>query len=127
MKIVHCNRKFKPYDVWFLFDNAINKNRRLLLGKCPNCQKDVVALIEERKSDSKIFNQIETGENARHIIDNVIIKQDVVYSAKDLKIKKGNPTGLCYGDNKEIHNNKGEVIKIRVNRCDFFGQKEELA
>ena len=40
--------------------------------------------------------------------------------------QKGRPFGLCYGDNKEIHNNKGEVIKIRQSRCDWFGQKEVL-
>lgn len=127
MKITHCNLTFNPYDVWFLYDNASDKNRRLLLGKCPNCNKDVVALVEERKRDSVVFRQVETGAKATKLIDDAILKQDVVYSANELKAKKGNPFGLCYGDNKEIHNNKGEVVKIRVNRCDFFGQKEELA
>ena len=128
MKINHCNNDFNSYDVWFLYDNATDKNRRLLLGKCPVCKKDVVCLVEERKSDGRIFVQKETGEKAIKLIDNAIIKNDVVYSESSLKIKQGNgaPFGLCYGDNKEIHNNKGEVIGVRVNRCDFFGQKETI-
>jgi len=128
VKINHCNNDFNSYDVWFLYDNATDKNRRLLLGKCPVCKKDVVCLVEERKSDGRIFVQKETGEKAIKLIDNAIIKNDVVYSESSLKIKQGNgaPFGLCYGDNKEIHNNKGEVIGVRVNRCDFFGQKETI-
>ena len=60
------------------------------------------------------------------LIDNAIEKQDVVYSESSLKIKQGNgaPFGLCYGENKEIKNNKGEVVRIRVKRCDWYGQDE---
>lgn len=128
MKINHCNNDFNSYDVWFLYDNANFKNRRLLLGTCPVCKKDVCCLIEERKSDGKIFIQKESGMKAVDLIDNAIEKQDVVYSESSLKIKQGNgaPFGLCYGENKEIHNNKGEVIGIKVNRCDWYGQKEIL-
>lgn len=39
------------------------------------------------------------------------------------KFKKA-PYGLCYGDNKEIHNSKGEIIEIRQSRCDFYGNKQ---
>ena len=62
------------------------------------------------------------------MIDDAILKADVVYSESELKIKqgKGAPFGLCYGDNKEIKNNKGEVVKIRVKRCDWYGQDEIL-
>ena len=128
MKINHCNNDFNSYDVWFLFDNATDKNRRLLLGKCPVCKKDVCCLVEERKADGKIFVQKETGEKAIKLIDDAILKRDVVYSESSLKIKQGNgaPFGLCYGDNKEIHNHKGEVIGVRVNRCDWYGQKETI-
>lgn len=126
MKILHCNLNFKPYDTWFLYDTATDKNRRLLLGKCPNCKKDVVALIEERKSDGKIYNQIETGAIATKLIDNAILKKDIVISASEIAIKKGKPFGLCYGENKEIHNTKGQVVAIRQRRCDWFGQKEIL-
>lgn len=126
MKINHCNNDFNSYDVWFLYDNANFKNRRLLLGTCPVCKKDVCCLIEERKSDNKIFVQKESGMKAVDLIDNAIEKQDVVYSESSLKIKQGNgaPFGLCYGENKEIKNNKGEVVRIRVKRCDWYGQDE---
>ncbi len=126
MKINHCNNNFNSYDVWFLYDNATDKNRRLLLGKCPVCHKDICCLVETRKSDDRIFIQKEVGEKAVKLIDDAILKADVVYSESELKIKqgKGSPFGLCYGDNKEIHNNKGEVVKIRVKRCDWYGQDE---
>ena len=128
MKINHCNNDFKTYDVWFLYDNAGFKKRRLLLGRCPVCKKDVVSLVEERKADGKIYVQTETGANAVKLIDNAIAKDDVIYSESSLKIKQGNgaPCGLCYGDSKEIHNNKGEVIGIRINRVDWYGQKETI-
>lgn len=128
MKINHCNNDFNSYDVWFLFDNATDKNRRLLLGKCPVCQKDVVALIEERKSDGRIFVQKETGDKAVKLIDDAIQKDDVVYSESSLKIKQGNgaPCGLCYGENKEIHNKKGEIVGVKIDRVDFYGQKENI-
>jgi len=125
VKINHCNNDFNSYDVWFLYDNATDKNRRLLLGKCPVCKKDVVALVETRKNDGRIFVQKETGEKAVKLIDDAILKDDVVYSESSLKITQGNgaPFGLCYGKNKEIHKN-GKVVGIQVERCDFFGQKE---
>lgn len=126
MKINHCNIDFNSYDVWFLYDNATDKNRRLLLGRCPVCKKDVVSLVEERKKDGRIFVQKEVGAKATKLIDDALNKKDVVYSESELKIKQGNgaPLGLCYGETKEIHNHKGEVVKIRVKRCDFFGQEK---
>ena len=126
MSLTHCNITIRPYDVWFLYDNATNKKRHLLLGKCPNCKKDIVALVEERKSDNKVFVQTESGAKATALIDRAILKKDIVYTANDLKIKQGNgaPFGLCYGDTKEIHNNKGQVVRIRQSRCDWYGQKE---
>lgn len=128
MKINHCNIDFNSYDVWFLYDNATDKKRHLLLGRCPVCKKDIVVLVETRKNDGRVFVQKETGEKAVKLIDDAILKQDVVYSESSLKIKQGQgaPLGLCYGDNKEIHNHKGEIIGVRVNRCDFFGQKETI-
>ena len=128
MKINHCNNDFKAYDVWFLYDNAAFKNRRLLLGKCPVCKKDVCCLVEERKADAKIFIQKETGMQAVKLIDDAIDKKDVVYTSKSLRQKQGNgaPFGLCYGQSKEIHNNKGEIVGIKINRCDFYGQKETI-
>lgn len=126
MSIIHCNLSFRPYDVWFLYDNATDKNRRLLLGKCPQCKKNIVVLVEERKTDNRIFTQTECGKKASLILDNIITKNDVIYSASDVSIKQGNgsPFGLCYFENKEIHNSKGKVIQIRRTRCDFYGQKE---
>lgn len=128
MKINHCNIDFQSYDVWFLFDNATDKNRRLLLGKCPVCKKDIVSLVEERKKDGRIFVQKEVGTKATKLIDDALRKKDVVYSESELKIRQGNgaPFGLCYGETKEIRNHKGQVVKIRVKRCDFFGQEKVI-
>jgi len=119
---IHCNRKFNSVEVWFLRDNQDFTNRKLFLGTCPICGCDVVSLVEKRKADGVIFRQKEYKKNALKIIAQSI--KQVEYTNKDIiKIKKI-PFGLCYGENKEIKNSKGKVIKIIQNRCDFFGAKE---
>lgn len=123
VKLTHCNLTFRPYNIWFLYDTATDKNRRLFLGMCPSCKKDVVSLVEERKIDGRVFVQIESGLKGQSLIDNAILKDDIIYSANEFKNKKGLPCGWVHGENKEIHNNKGEVIKIVQKQCDFFGQK----
>ena len=52
-------------------------------------------------------------------------KNRIMYTRQDVVCsKKGKPFGWTYGENKEIHNNKGEIIAIRQRRCDYFGQSE---
>lgn len=135
----HCNNNFKPYDVWYLFDireitkyndktgeNEIVRdgfyNRRLFLGKCPICKKDIVILSETRKKDGQIFTDKKVGQQSQSLVDKVI--NQVNYTRQEVKIKKGKPYKWTYAENKEIHNNQGKVISIKRRACDWYGQSE---
>lgn len=120
----HCGLKFKAYDVWFLANTKECDNRILYIGFCPHCLKDFTCLIETSKTENKTFNKIKSGKAALKEIE--LCRTDKLYTANDLKIKKGKPYGWIYGENVEIHNNKGEIIKIRQKACDYYGQKEVI-
>jgi len=122
---IHCNKKFRPIETWFLYDNKDFTKRKLFLGICPICGADAIKLVETRKSDLKSYQQIFFKSKAVKIIS-LLIKQ-VEYTDKDVKKIKKTPFGLCYGENIEIHNSKGEIVKIKQKRCDYFGNKEIIS
>jgi len=115
----HCSVKFKQEETWYLKDNKNFCNRRLEIGICPLCEYDIVAFIETRISDKKEFIQIETEYKALDIVEHC--KCEV--KRADKTVPKGRLYGFVYGVNKEIHNRKGEVTKIRQRACDWQGQK----
>ncbi len=121
---IHCNRKFKPHESWFLIDNENFTERKLNLGTCPICYKGLAELIETRITDNAIFRDVITGKRLEQLIP-LLIKQ-VNYTSEDVKKYKNALFGLCYGENQEIKNSKGEVIEIRQKRCDFFGGKQTI-
>lgn len=120
----HC-REFREYDIWYLRNTDKFQDRKLYLGKCPLCLKDVARLDETRISDGKVFKNSAAGYKTVEKLCNKV-RHQIITSAAEISIKKGKPCGLCYGENKEIHNNKGQVIAIRQNRCDWYGQKETV-
>jgi len=73
MLMQHCNTKFKTTDVWFLEDlksddsNKNFKERRLLIGTCPHCEKALVSLVETRVADEKLFVTTVHGKKAEKI------------------------------------------------------------
>ena len=73
---------------------------------------------------NEVYSQKNSGKNALEIIERERIRK--LYTSDDIRIQKGKPYGWTYGENKEIHNRKGEVIAIKQNRCDYFGQKETI-
>ena len=118
----HC-REFKEYDIWFLTNTKQFHNRKLYLGRCPVCLKDIARLDEVRISDGKLFKDSAIGfKSVQKLCYKV--RHQISITAQEISIKKGKPYGLCYGENKEIHNNKGKIITVRQKRCDFHGQKE---
>lgn len=120
----HC-REFKEYDIWYLCNTDQFQDRKLYLGRCPVCLKDIARLDETRISDGKTFKDPAVGyKNVEKLCDKV--RHQIITTAQEITIKKGKPCGLCYGENKEIHNNKGQVIAIRQKRCDWYGQKETI-
>lgn len=120
----HCNRRFKAHESWFLIDNDKFTERRLNLGTCPICYKGFAELIETRILDGQIFRDLIYGERLEKLLP-LLIKQ-VNYTSEDVKKYKKALFGLCYGENKEVKNSKGEVIEIRQKRCDFFGNKHTI-
>ena len=120
----HCGQKIKPSEVWFLSDTKDCSNRILHIGVCPRCLKELTCLIETSKTENKTYNNTKSGKKALKEIE--LCRLDKLYTSNDLRIKKGKPCGWTYGENIEIHNNKGEVIAIKQKRCDYFGQKEVI-
>lgn len=116
-----CARIIKPYDIWFLYDNKNFYHRRLELGVCPKCKRDICLLIETRKADGKIFTDFKRGQYAITLLDTAITQ--LWYRQKDTFAKKGRPYGFIYGENKE-HKKDNQVV---VYACDFFGNKELLS
>lgn len=121
-------RKIKHKIIWFLadikdfterklyiFDFFVYQNRQFIT-------KTVTVLSEKHILSGNIFTQRNKGEKALKIIEKE--KARLLYTSDDIKITKGKPHGWTYGDNREIHNNKGEIVEIRQYRCDFYGQKE---
>ena len=88
MFMQHCNVKFKSGDVWFLEDlksNDPNKNfkeRRLLVGTCPHCEKDLVSLVETRVSDGEYFVNTVWGKKAQKMMQQETPR--IIYTENDL-------------------------------------------
>ena len=119
----HCNLRFRPYDAWVLFGNRICSSRVVVLGVCPSCKKDVILLVEERKSDGKLIQNIVSGYKATKLIDEIVKNKEIDYTFNSLKVKKGKPIGFCFGINREIKKKDGTVI-IKQLRSDWWGQTE---
>jgi len=88
MKMQHCNTKFETTDVWFLEDlksEDPNKNfieRKLLIGICPNCEKNLVSLVETRVADGEYFVNTVWGKKAQKLIQQETSR--LLYTQNDL-------------------------------------------
>jgi len=120
----HCQTKSRIVETWFLHKNKEFHRRKLILGICPICDSDVAALVETRIKDGKMFRQVFYKKKVEDII--ALLINQVYYASSDAVKKSKTPYGLCYGENKEIKNSKGEIVEIRQKRCDFFGCKEPI-
>lgn len=98
--------------------------RKLYLATCPICGACIVKLVETRKYDGAIFSKIFYKKEAEKLTLKML--SQVQYTNLDIIEVKKTPYGLCYGENKEIHNSKGEIIGIKQKRCDYFGNKEVI-
>lgn len=119
---IHCNRKLKSFEVWFLQNNKDFYKRKVYLGTCPVCGACLAELFEIRKYDGAVFRKTFYKKEAENLIQKVL--PQVEYTSRDVKKFKKTPFGLCYGENKELHNKQGKVIRIEQRRCDYFGTKE---
>ncbi|MEI8127995.1 MAG: hypothetical protein WCG95_00125 [bacterium] len=114
----HCGI-FKADDIWSLKDVKGFTDCKLLIGCCPRCQKEVVRLEETRIEDGKLFVQIRIGVKS----DKLKAKCKPRLIKVDKTVPRGKLYGFVYGINTEIHNNKGQVVKIRQRACDWHNHK----
>ena len=118
----HCTT-FMEYDIWFLSNTDKFIDRKLYLGRCPNCLSDIALLRETRIADNKVFDEKAIGyRKVKNICDKV--RHHILFTKLETKVIKGKPCGWIYGENKEIKNKKGQTVKIRQSACDFYNQKE---
>ena len=114
--------KIKHKVIWFLADINDFTERKLYIFEIHG--KKITVLQEKNKLTNEVFSQKNSGKNALEIIEREGIRK--LYTSDDIRIIKGKPFGWTYGNNKEIHNKKGEVIAVKQERCDFYGQKETV-
>lgn len=123
MYLRHGTSKMKHKVIWFLEDIKDFTERKLYIFESPE-GKIVTFLVEKSIDSGNLFTQRDLGEKARNIIERERCR--ILYTSDDIKLSKGKPCGWVYGENIEIHDRKGNVIGIKRNVCDFYGQKEPL-
>lgn len=118
---------FKEYEIWYLFDTKQFTDRKLLLGRCPQCHKDVARLDETRISDGEPLHRYIVGYDKVSKISNRLRSQ-IKTTKSEQTITKGLPVGICYGINKAIISRKketyGQIIGFKQYRKDIYGQTE---
>jgi glucose-6-phosphate 1-dehydrogenase len=123
MYLIQGTRKIQHKIIWFLADMNDFTERKLYIFETYGKNPKIITVLEEKNNiTNQIFSQKDSGRKAKDIIERESLRK--LYTSDDIKIIKGKPFGWCYGENKEIHNKKGEVIAIKQTRCDFYGQKE---
>jgi hypothetical protein len=114
----HCQVKFRPKDVWFLYDNKDFFNRYIFIGQCPKCKKLFVKILQTRMIDNEKFETVQVGKRASRIltqnVTQVRIKQSEIAQkrAKAITLK-----GINYGTNVEYKN--GDIAQYSTSFvCD---------
>jgi len=123
MYLIHGTKKIQHKTIWFLADLKNFTERKLYIFEIYGKKSKYITILQEKnKLTNEVFSQKNSGQNALDIIERENVRK--LYTSEDIRIHKGKPFGWIYGENKEIHNKKGQVIAIRQSRCDYFGQKE---
>lgn len=116
--MLHC-KNFKSDDIWFLFDTDEYVERRLYLGFCPQCLKEVGELCEIRKIDNNVSLKRLTGKKLEKTKERE--KYNIIYTAQQAnKSRFKRPFGWVYGVNKLTKNKTA----IKQYRKDFNGTRE---
>ena len=122
MFLTHGTKKIKHKTIWFLADlNNFTERKLYIFEFIDQKVKIITVLVEKDKLTGEVFSQRNKGQKANDIIERERIR--ILFTSDDIKVQKGKPYGWIYGENKEIHNRKGQVIAIKVKACDFYGQK----
>lgn len=117
----HCDVDFEYLDTWVLKNIEGFKQRVLIIGKCPNCKKKVVALKEVRIADNQSFEDIQVGLDAEKIAKRE--KKRIDYT---LRQSNNYPTKWVLGLNIQIKNKLGEITQIRQYACNYRDKNKTL-
>ena len=115
----------RPNEILFLRSNSDFTDRKLEIGVCPKCGKDMCRLVETRLADSKRFDQQFNKAKARQVIAQCL--EEVEYSSLDIMPTKGSLYGFRYGETKEKVNKKTGEVTVTEKACDFYGNKEVIS
>lgn len=125
MFLTHGTKKIKHKTIWFLADlNNFTERKLYIFEFIDQKVKIITVLVEKDELTGEVFSQRNKGQKANDIIERERIR--ILFTSDDIKVQKGKPYGWIYGENKEIHNRKGQVVAIKVKACDFYGQKETI-
>ena len=125
MLLTQGTRKIKHKTIWFLAElNNFTERKLYIFEYIDRKVKTITVLVEKDKLTGEVFTQRNKGQKANNIIEQEKIR--ILFTSDDIKVQKGKPYGWTYGENKEIHNRKGQVIAIKQKACDYYGQKETI-
>lgn len=116
------NRNVKHSEILFLSDIKDFTNRKIYKFFNPMNDKIHIILCETHIETKEVFEQKLSGIKALKVLERE--KCRLLYTSYDITRQTSKPYGWVYGENKEIHDKNGNVIRTEVRRCDFHGQKE---
>lgn len=93
---IHCG-KFRATNIWFLCSNKDYDDRRLQLGICPQCKKEVGELFETRKSDGFVRSVRLVGKKLDRLKEQE--KDNIQYTSQQVNLAgyKKKLSGGCMG------------------------------
>ncbi len=118
-----CNKDIKTAELWFLKDIENFTARKLFFAKCPKCHYPVIALYEKRISDNQVF--INSSIKGKHAV-NTLYRESKRVVTKIPNITSDGLYGWIYGQNIQIKNKRGKVVKIRQYAADFGGGRQKV-
>lgn len=122
--LVHCNLKFRPAEIQFLYNNDYFTHRKLEIGTCPVCNKLIARLVEKRVTDGQWFDTVEKKAKAEKLIREH--ENEIEYTSLNINNYKKIPYGFRYGINQEKVNKKTGEVTITQKACDFYGNNETV-
>jgi hypothetical protein len=89
----HCG-KFNASNIWFLDDTNECTNRRLLLGTCPQCYREIGELVETNKKTNLVLSTTYQSRALSRLKEQE--KRNIQYTSQDVNSKK-KLLGGCMG------------------------------
>ena len=108
------NRNVKHSEILFLSDIKDFTNRKIYKFFNPMNDKVHIILCETHIETKEVFEQKLSGIKASKVLERE--KCRLLYTSYDITRQTSKPYGWVYGENKEIHDKNGNVIRTEVRR-----------